>query len=60
MDYSVTDKQKTVLSRTNSSFGTDITAGRWASTSAITSVTVYPSSGDFEIGSTFALYGIVS
>jgi hypothetical protein len=60
MDYSATDKQKAVLSRTNSSFGVDMTAGRWASTNAITSVTVYPSSGNFESGSTFALYGIVS
>jgi hypothetical protein len=60
MDYSATDKHKSVLSRTNSSFGVDMTAGRWASTNAITSVTVYPSSGDFESGSTFTLYGIVS
>lgn len=60
LDYSATDKQKTVLSRTNSTFGVDMTAGRWASTSAITSVTIYPSTGSFESGSTFSLYGIVS
>lgn len=60
MDYAVTDKHKCVLSRTNSSYGVDMTAGRWASTNSITSVTIYPSTGNFESGSTFALYGIVS
>jgi phosphate-selective porin len=59
-DYAVTDKQKIVISRTNSTFGVDMTGGRWASTNPITSITIYPSTGSFEIGSTFALYGIVS
>jgi hypothetical protein len=59
-DYSTTNKQKSVLSRTNSTHGVDMTAGRWASTNAITSVTIYPSTGSFESGSTFALYGIAS
>jgi hypothetical protein len=59
LDY-VANKHKCVISRTNSSFGVDFTAGRWASTNAVTSVTIYPSSGDFLSGSTFALYGIVS
>lgn len=60
MDYSVTDKQKSVLSRTNSSAGVDTTAARWANTNAVTSVTVYPAAGSFDVGSTFALFGIVS
>ena len=60
MDYSATDKHKTGLSRTNSSNGVDACAFRWANTNAVTSVTVYPATGNFESGSTFALYGIVS
>jgi hypothetical protein len=61
MDYSATDKHKTVLTR-NSKTGSYVVAwaNRWASTTAINSVTVYPLSGSFQSGSTFALYGIVS
>jgi hypothetical protein len=40
MDYSATDKHKTVLGRSNSDFATIANAGRWASTSAVTSVTL--------------------
>jgi hypothetical protein len=58
LDYSATDKHKTLLSRTSSSQGIDACAGRWPSTSAITSVTVYPYAGSFDIASTFSLYGI--
>jgi hypothetical protein len=58
LDYSATDKHKTLLSRTSSSNGVDANAGRWPSTSAITSVTSYPAAGSFDIGSTFTLYGI--
>jgi hypothetical protein len=60
MDYAVTDKHKSVLSRTNSTWGVDMTAGRWASTAPITSVTIYPSTGSFDIGSTFSLYGRIA
>jgi hypothetical protein len=60
LDYSSTDKHKTLLSRTSSSGGVDANAGRWPSTSAITSVRAYPNVGSFDVGSTFALYGIVS
>jgi hypothetical protein len=60
LDYSATDKQKTLLSRTNSSGGVDANAGRWPSTSAITSILAYPFTGSFDVGSTFALYGIAS
>ena len=59
-DYSATDKHKSVLSRTNSSNGVDACAGRWASTSAITTVLAYPASGSFATGTTAALYGIAS
>lgn len=59
MDYSATDKHKTVLVRgDNSAVNTTATAVRWASTSAITTILAYPTSGTFAAGSTFALYGV--
>jgi len=58
MDYSATDKHKTFLVRANSSNGVDAHAGRWGSTSAITSLEIFPSTGTLESGSTFSLYGI--
>lgn len=59
-DYAVTDKHKSVLSRTGYNDRTTATAGRWASTSAITSILVGVSSGTFNSGTSFYLYGIVS
>ncbi|NBU22805.1 MAG: hypothetical protein EBS38_02680 [Actinobacteria bacterium] len=60
MDYSATNKHKTVLNRSNE-IGTNSAvyawAGRWANTSAVTSVYIQGSS-NFAIGSSFALYGI--
>jgi|LakMenEpi03Aug12_release.lakeMendotaPanAssembly.Ray.scaffolds.fasta_scaffold590825_1 hypothetical protein len=65
MDYSATNKHKTMLSRTNdpSSLGVAGYAGRWANTNAITSIKIVApdSAADtFDIGSSFALYGVVS
>jgi hypothetical protein len=64
MDYSATDKHKTVLVRKNmdgSSFpGVGMVAGRWASTSALNSIRLAPSGGSFTSGSTFSLYGIAA
>jgi hypothetical protein len=61
MDYSATDKHKTVLSRGNqAATGVDAVAGRWASTSAINSVTALLGSGTFSVGGSFYLYGLVS
>jgi hypothetical protein len=63
MDYAVTDKQKLVLTRetgVDNSNRTGAYIGRWASTSAITTVRVSPDANSLAIGSTFALYGIVS
>jgi hypothetical protein len=61
MDYSATDKHKTVLSRAgNAANGTDAIYTRWANTAAITSLQVAASSGNWAIGSTFALYGIAA
>lgn len=61
LDYAQTDKHKTILLRlNNASNGVSMHAGRWASTTAITSLDVVISSGTFNSGSTFYLYGIVS
>lgn len=61
MDYSQTDKHKTALFRGNAAQnGTDATAGRWASTSAITTIEIYAgSSRILQAGSTFKLFGVM-
>jgi hypothetical protein len=62
LDYSATDKHKVVLVRANRAGGAvDAMTFRWASTSALTSITL-TSNGGFSwlSGSTFALYGIPS
>ena len=60
MDYSATDKHKSILSRTsNANYGVDATSGRFAVTDAITSIEIFNISGRiWQIGSTFSLYGI--
>jgi hypothetical protein len=60
MDYSATDKHKTMLTRDNITGGrTRASAIRYASTSAITAITLTDNSGiQLNAGSTFALYGI--
>jgi hypothetical protein len=65
MDYSATDKHKTLLATTNGeNGGTRLTAGlvaRWANTSAINSVRVYDGNGSsYLAGSTFNLYGVLA
>lgn len=64
LDYSATDKHKSVLGRADGNGGsTWMHAGRWASTSAITSILLEaPDTGTktFAAGSTFSLYGIAS
>jgi hypothetical protein len=62
MDYSATDKHKTILARTNGSASdTRAVASRWASTNALTSFSFLISgAGTFSSGTTFALYGIAS
>ena len=57
MDYSATDKHKSTLNR-SSRDRVVAKAGRWANTSAITSISVTGATGDFSAGSTFSLYGI--
>ena len=62
MDYSATDKHKSVLVRTNAA-QSDVTAyaGRWANTAAITSITVTGvNTNAMGAGTSIYLYGIVS
>ena len=61
MDYSATDKHKSVLFRAGNAggnLGIVMTAGRWASTSAITALEVRAGGATINTGSTFHLYGI--
>jgi len=61
MDYSATDKHKTMLTRGNvSSIATAAGAHRWASTSALTSIELRVQDGSFVAGSTFNLYGVIA
>lgn len=65
MDYATTNKHKTILVRSNtlSTGGTSAAAHRWASTSAITSISIFNSNYGFDFfaaGSTFYLYGVAA
>jgi hypothetical protein len=62
MDYSATDKHKTILSRANQPAGSVWAfAGRWASTSAVTSAEAMAQSGfTYGAGTTFSLYGVIA
>ena len=62
MDYSATDKHKTILIRSNQTasdagFTMGARAVRWASTAAITQFRIRANT-TFAIGSTFTLYGV--
>ncbi len=57
MDYSTTDKHKTMLSRFNRVDGSVIaSAERWANSSALTSIVLI--GNNWTSGDTFALYGV--
>jgi len=67
IDYSASDKHKSVVGRGNDTVGNNVvmTAARWANTNAITSIQVYSdrylqggSATSFAAGMTLALYGI--
>ena len=59
MDYSVTDKHKTVLTRRDrADSATQTRANRWADTSAINTIAITTPSNNYAAGSTFYLYGI--
>lgn len=58
-DYAQTDKHKAILQRSNDTTNSVFMyAGRWASTAAVTSISVYPASGSYNIGNVFSLYGV--
>ena len=62
LDYANTSKNKTMRSLSgwdgNGSGEVFLESGLWMSTSAVTSITLYPNSGNFAQYSSFALYGI--
>ena len=62
LDYANTNKYKTFRSltghETNSAGVIELKSGLWINTSAITTILLYPSAGNFEQYSSFALYGI--
>ena len=63
MDYSATDKHKTVLVRSNNvgASQTWMLANRWASTSAVNTIRIFTGTGTtMPAGVSFALYGIRS
>lgn len=60
MDYSATNKHKTVLTRSgDSTEATETIAARWANNAAITQIVLYPTNS-FTTGTTVALYGIAA
>lgn len=62
MDYS-TDKHKTFLSRSlgfDAGLSTTANAGRWASTSAVTSIRVFRDAGNWNSGTTLNLFGVIA
>lgn len=64
MDYVATDKHKSVLYRSQlmatTQGATEMSAGRWANTSAVTSLTFFSTTNSLAIGSTFSLYGVIA
>jgi hypothetical protein len=61
MDYSATDKHKTILVRSNiPANNVAAHAVRWANTSAITTVAVEAISTTWSIGTTINLYGVIA
>jgi hypothetical protein len=62
MDYSATDKHKTLISRySNAANEAGAMASRWANTAAITTVQVITTSAaTYAAGTTFSLYGVIA
>jgi hypothetical protein len=59
LDYSATDKHKTILTRgNNAARSVNGLVNRWPSTSAVTSVRLNANGSNWAVGSTFALYGV--
>lgn len=61
MDYSATDKHKSLLTRSNQG-GTFVLAyaSRWANTAAITTVNLLTATSSWAAGTTFSLYGVIA
>jgi hypothetical protein len=61
MDYSSTDKHKTLVARSMIPVS-DVVMGtaRWANTAAINRITVLLSTGNYAAGTTFSLYGVIA
>ena len=63
MNYANTTTYKTALTRSsasNETYAVDAEVTLWRSTAAISSLYIYPSSGNFVAGSIFSLYGIAA
>lgn len=60
MNYSNSTTYKTVVGRYSRSDEVGAKIGLWRSTSAITSIVVSKSSGTYDVGSSFTLYGVKS
>jgi hypothetical protein len=61
IDYSATDKHKTVLSRVGQTAnGTEAVVSRWPNTAAVTSVALSTTTGVWQIGTTAAIYGVIA
>jgi hypothetical protein len=59
MNYGNATTYKTVLSRSDiSDLNTNAYVGLWRSTSTITSIKVYPQTGNFSTGSSFTIFGV--
>lgn len=59
LDYTNASYNKSVISRTNNAaIGVGISAGLSRSTSAVTSITVFPLGSSWASGTTFSLYGV--
>jgi hypothetical protein len=61
MDYSATNKHKTLIARSSGPQNTvGAQASRWANTAVITSITILTPSGQFTVGSSWSLYGVIA
>lgn len=60
LDYSVTDKHKSAVVRVNYTTAVYMLAGRWASQNAVDSLRLNTSTGTFNSGTTFSLYGRIA
>jgi len=59
MNYSNTTTYKTILARSNNAAaGVDAIVSLWRSTAAISTITLTQGGNNYDIGSTFSLYGI--